>query len=161
MAFNDSRGVSQDGPWEKPDIIQFPDVEQRTGPQIKQETGEKRVSSTGATRQHAAGKGLPTLLPPDGLLELAKHFENGAVLHGARNWEKGLNLSWFLDSLYRHLWAELMGETDEDHARALAWNAVCYLATKKRIEAGTLPAELNDMPFRGKDNGSTKRIPQS
>ena len=39
-----------------------------------------------------------------------------------------------------------MGLTDEPHARALVWNALVYLATKLRIEKGSLPSELADMP---------------
>jgi hypothetical protein len=113
---------------------------------IKRESGEKRVFSTGAKRQASAGKGMPSLMPGDALIDIAKHFEKGAVVHGGRNWEKGLPLSSILDSLERHLQQEKMGETDEPHARALAWNAMVYLATKLRIEKGILPPELADMP---------------
>ena len=38
-----------------------------------------------------------------------------------------------------------MGLTDESHDRAIAWNAVVYLATKLRIKAGILPKELDDL----------------
>ena len=114
--------------------------------EIKKEEGEKRVFSTGAKRQASSGKGTPSLIPGDAILDIAKHFEKGAVMYGGRNWEKGLTLSSILDSLERHLQQEKMGETDEPHARALAWNAIVYLATKIRIEKGILPPELDDMP---------------
>lgn len=113
---------------------------------IKVEPGEKRKFHTGAESQAAEGKGTPVLVPGDAILEIAKHFENGAAIYGARNWEKGIPLSEQLNSLERHLQQEKMGMTDEPHARALAWRAVCYLATKLRIEKGLLPAELDDMP---------------
>jgi len=112
---------------------------------IKVESGEKRTFSTGAKKQHAEGKGTPVLVPGDAILEVAKHFEEGAAVHGARNWEKGIPLSELLNSLERHLQQEKLGMTDEKHSLAIAWNAIVYLATKLRIERGQLPAELDDM----------------
>ncbi len=114
--------------------------------EIKREDGPKRKFSTGAESQEAAGKGTPVLVPGDAIIDIAKHFENGAAIYGERNWEKGIPLSEQLNSLERHLQQEKMGMTNEPHARALAWRAVCYLATKLRIENGLLPAELDDMP---------------
>ena len=112
---------------------------------IKQETGDKREFSTGAKKQAAEGKGTPVLIPGDGLLELAKHFEDGAKLHGARNWEKGIPLSELINSLERHIQQEKLGYTDERHDRAIAWNALVYLTTKLRIKRYQLPRELNDL----------------
>ena len=113
---------------------------------IKKEEGKKRTFSTGADKQNVEGKGAPVLFPPDAYLEISKHFEEGAALHGDRNWEKGIPLSELLNSLERHIQQEKMGLTDESHDRALAWNAVVYLATKLRIKAGVLPQELADVP---------------
>ncbi len=114
--------------------------------EIKREAGPNREFSTGAEKQIAEGKGTPVLVPGDAILEIAKHFEGGALIYGARNWEKGIPLSEILNSLERHLQQEKMGLTDEPHARALTWNAIVYLATKIRIERGLLPKELDDMP---------------
>ncbi len=114
--------------------------------EIKVESGEKREFSTGAKSQASSGKGTPVLVPGDAVLDIAKLFEKGAVLYNARNWEKGIPLSEILNSLERHLQQEKMGQTDENHARAIAWRAMIYLATKLRIEKGMLPAELDDMP---------------
>ncbi|KKN03325.1 hypothetical protein LCGC14_1108670, partial [marine sediment metagenome] len=96
--------------------------------EIKVEQGERRKFSTGAEKQASAGKGTPVLVPGDAVIDVSKHFENGAVVHGDRNWEKGIPLSEILNSLERHLQQEKMGMTDEPHARALAWNALVYLA---------------------------------
>ncbi len=112
---------------------------------IKIEGGEKRVFSTGAKKQAAKGKGTPVLVPGDAIIDVAIHFEQGAEVHGPRNWEKGIPLSELLNSLERHLQQEKLGMTDELHARALAWNAIVYLATKLRIERGQLPDSLDDM----------------
>ena len=114
--------------------------------EIKIESGEKREFSTGARSQASAGKGTPVLVPGDAIIDVAKLFERGAILYSARNWEKGIPLSEILNSLERHLQQEKMGQTDENHARALAWRAMIYLATKLRIAEGMLPAELDDMP---------------
>lgn len=113
---------------------------------IKKEVGEKRTFDTGADKQSAEGKGTPVLFPPDAYLDISIHFEEGAALHGDRNWEKGIPLSELINSLERHIQQEKMGLTDESHDRALAWNAVVYLATKLRIKAGILPKELADIP---------------
>ena len=113
---------------------------------IKQELSDKREFSTGAKKQAAKGKGTPVLFPGDAYLEICKHFEEGAETHEARNWEKGIPLGELINSLERHIAEEKMGMTDESHDRAIAWNAVVYLATKLRIKAGILPAKLDDMP---------------
>ena len=113
---------------------------------IKKESGKKREFSTGARRQASEGKGTPVLFPPDAYLDISKHFEEGGKLHGARNWEKGIPLSEFMNSLERHIAQEKMGLTDEPHDRAIAWNAIAYLATKLRIQKGVLPKELADIP---------------
>lgn len=114
---------------------------------------EKQVASTGATRSSSKGRGRPSLLPFDALMELAIHFEEGAEVHAPRGWEKGLPLSWYLDSMFRHLTGIMMGDTSESHERAYAWNAVCFLATWVRIKNGTLPAELDDLPHHVASGG--------
>jgi len=120
---------------------------------IKIEGGEDRIFATGAKRQASAGKGLPTLLPADALLEISKHLEAAADKYGSRNWEKGLPLSSILDSLLRHIFAELMGDTTEEHARAIGCNTLFYIATKLRVQQGMLPSELNDLPeYHGRTN---------
>ena len=110
------------------------------------DSGEKQVACTGASRSSRKGRGTASLLPFDAMMELAKHFQEGAEIHAPRTWEQGLPLSWYVDSTISHLAAIMAGETDESHERAFAWNAVCFLATWKRIENGTLPAELDDLP---------------
>lgn len=112
---------------------------------IKLETGTERKYATGAKKQNAEGKGTPVLFPGDAYLEVCRHFEDGAIHYGGRNWEKGIPLSSFIDSIERHIAQEKMGLTDESHDRAIAWNAICYLATKLRIKAGILPVELDDL----------------
>jgi len=113
---------------------------------IKKESGENRKFGTGAEKQHSEGKGTPVLFPGDAYIEVCKHFEAGAQHYEARNWEQGIPLSELINSLERHIADEKMGKTDERHDRAIAWNAIAYLATKIRIQRGLLPADLDDMP---------------
>ena len=114
---------------------------------IKKETGEKREFSTGAKKQPAVGKGTPVLVPGDAILEVAKHFEEGAAVHGPNNWCLGIPLSEITNSLERHIIQFKMGLKDESHLRAIAWNAIVLLATKIRIDAGILPKELDDIYY--------------
>ena len=113
---------------------------------IKKESGENRQFSTGAEKQHSEGKGTPILFPGDAYIEVCKHFEDGAKHYKARNWEQGIPLSELINSMERHIADEKMGDTSERHDRAIAWNAIVYLAIKMRIQRGILPKELDDMP---------------
>jgi Domain of unknown function (DUF5664) len=117
------------------------------------DSGQRRTFSTGSVRDCAQGKGRFDLLPAWALEEVAKHFEAGADKYGERNWEKGQPLSKFLDSALRHLAKVLRGDTDEPHDRAAAWNVLCFLDTKRRIELGILPKELDDLPKQPNKNG--------
>lgn len=113
--------------------------------QIK-DSGKRQDFPTGAVRDTQEGKGRYDLLPTRALAEVAVHFQQGAEKYDARNWEKGIPLSRFLDSALRHSFAVLEGKADEPHARAAAWNWLCLIETKARIKAGLLPAELDDLP---------------
>ncbi len=63
------------------------------------------------------------------LLELAKHFENGAKKYGENNWQKGLPVSCYIDSFCRHYCKALRGDKDEPHDVAALWNLVCAIWT--------------------------------
>ncbi len=109
-------------------------------------TGAPRVHATGAQRDANGTKGRFDLIPPRAMREVAIHYQHGAEVRGERNWERGMPLSWFLDSALRHVYAILEGRTDERHDRAAAWNLMSFIETRARIEAGLLPASLNDLP---------------
>ena len=117
------------------------------------DSGKREEFTTGSKRDTRIGKGRFDLISPIALKRLAKHYENGAVKYGDRNWEKGQPLSRYMDSLIRHAYCLLEGKRDEDHASAIAWNAFGYIHTEELIEKGLLPKELNDMPnyIKGKD----------
>lgn len=67
------------------------------------------------------------------MLDVAKHFENGALKYGEHNWQKGIPISRYIDSALRHLMKDLAGETDEDHAAAFVWNCMCAAWTMAHL----------------------------
>lgn len=83
------------------------------------------------------------------VLEVAKHFEDGAKKYDERNWEKGISLHCYIDSGIRHYLKFMRGDTDEPHDRAFIWNMLCAIWTHERIPS------LIDLPFaqRNKKRG--------
>ena len=67
------------------------------------------------------------------LLEVAKHFEEGAKKYGERNWEKGIPVRCYIDSAIRHYLKWLRGDEDEPHDRAFCWNILCAIWTCKHF----------------------------
>lgn len=61
------------------------------------------------------------------LLEVAKHFEEGAKKYGENNWQKGLPPSCYIDSAIRHYLKCSRGDDDEPHDRAFIWNLMCCI----------------------------------
>ena len=113
------------------------------------DSGQRQDFGTGSVRDTRDGKGRYDLLPPYAVHRIARHFENGAVKYGDRNWELGQPLSRYVDSALRHLYKHLAGARDEDHMAAAAWNVMAYIDTERRIREGELPEELADMPAEG------------
>ena len=75
---------------------------------------------------------------PTMLLEVAKHFEEGAKKYGENNWQKGIPVKCYIDSAIRHYLKWLRGDTDEPHDRAFCWNIMCAIWTCEH------KPELND-----------------
>lgn len=61
------------------------------------------------------------------LLEVSKHFEEGALKYGENNWQKGIPADCYMDSAIRHYLKYRRGDQDEDHARAFVWNVMCCI----------------------------------
>ena len=110
------------------------------------DSGARSEFSTGAVRDLQVGKGRMDLLPIRALMSVADIMERGACKYDARNWEKGIPLSRFVDSGLRHLFKWLIGCRDEPHLAQTCWNFLCLLDTQLRIEEGVLPTTLNDLP---------------
>lgn len=75
------------------------------------------------------------------LLEVSKHYEEGAKKYAERNWEAGMPCHCYADSAIRHLikWAD--NWNDEPHDRAVVWNLFGLLWTIDNHP------ELNDLPY--------------
>ena len=112
------------------------------------DSGKRSEFDTGAVRDAMEGKGMPSLLPIAALRAASKRFEDGANKYGRDNWTKGIPLSRYIDSLYRHLWQFIEGDESEDHAGAIVWNAMCLVQTEKWIKNGKLPKSLDDIRKR-------------
>lgn len=110
------------------------------------DSGTRSEFSTGAVRDASKGKGVPSHLPTRALLRASKRFEDGAVKYDAHNWRKGIPLSRYIDSLNRHTWLFMQGDTSEDHLGAITWNALCLSETFDLIFEEMLPESLNDLP---------------
>jgi hypothetical protein len=111
------------------------------------DSGSRTEFGTGAVRDAQEGKGRMDLLPVRALINVAKVFEAGAKKYAARNWERGIPLSRYADSAIRHFMKYLRGDRDEPHDAMAAWNILCLIETRMRIEEGLLNPELNDLPF--------------
>jgi len=86
-------------------------------------------------------------LAPRPTFSLQSEGKIRVVLSGVRNWEKGLPLSRFIDSAFRHLAQFMEGNREEDHLAAILWNISGYVWTEEQIRLGKLPATLNDTPW--------------
>ena len=75
------------------------------------------------------------------ILEVAKHYEDGARKYSARNWEKGIPIHCFIDSGVRHFIKHCRGDLDEPHDRAFVWNMFGAIWTHNN------KPELIDLPI--------------
>lgn len=65
------------------------------------------------------------------ILEVSKHFEEGAKKYGDNNWRKGIPVRCYIDSAVRHYLKFCRGDKDEPHDRAFCWNIMCAIWTCK------------------------------
>lgn len=77
--------------------------------------------------------------------------ERLTLLDRKPNWQLGIPLSHYEDSLTRHILAWKEGDESEDHAGAIIWNACTMVWTDEEIKAGRLPVELDDLPYCRKE----------
>lgn len=87
--------------------------------------------------------------PCTAILELAKHYEDGAKKYNERNWEKGIPLHCYIDSGVRHYLKHMRGDRDEPHDRAFLWNMFGAIWTHLN------KPELIDLPFNQSDKLAT------
>lgn len=73
-----------------------------------------------------------------GMMQVSKHYEEGANKYGPDNWKNGMPLHVYIDSGLRHLLKANSEMYDEPHIRATVWNLMGYLYTKEN------KPEMND-----------------
>ena len=83
------------------------------------------------------------------LLDVAKHFEEGAKKYGENNWQKGIPLHSYIDSAVRHYLKYSAGITDERHDRAFVWNILCAIWTIQN------KPELDDFTVRKEERNAS------
>src|SRR5690606_13479750 len=110
------------------------------------DSGVRQEFNTGAKRDTNVGKGRYDLISPIALRRLAIVMEKGAEKYDARNWEKGMPLSRYIDSALRHIYQYLSGKRDEDHAAQAMFNIMALIHTEEMIEREILPNQLYDLP---------------
>lgn len=89
-------------------------------------------------------EGITSLTPSLALNRLEALFQRGAEKYGTDNWQKGIPLQRYYESLARHLVEAWAGDTSEDHLAAILWNASAIMVTEYRIQNGELPADLGN-----------------
>jgi hypothetical protein len=99
---------------------------------------------TGMVRGDSSGKPRFELIIPKGmpyeklfLTRWAKLLARGAAIYEERNWEKASTekeLERYKESAFRHFMQWISGETDEDHAAAVAFNIAGAEFIKWKIE---------------------------
>lgn len=119
------------------------------------DSGKRTQFETGAVRDAMEGKGIPSLIPPEAIRRMARRFEDGAAKYGRDNWQRGINLSRYVDAIIRHTLAAAEGQDDEDHLGAVLWNAAAWTWTETAIREGRLPASLDDLPYRHRTEQAT------
>lgn len=112
------------------------------------DSGERRQFNTGAVRDMADGKGDMVSVPWESILRLSKHYENGAKKYDRFNYRKGIPVSSFIDSAFRHLAKYQCGWDDEDHLAAAAFNILGAMLMENHVpEMMDLPARVGKNTF--------------
>lgn len=99
-------------------------------------------------------------ISPIAIERLAKHFENGAMKYGDNNWQKGIAVKRFLESGNRHINKYFLGNRDEDHLIAAAWNYITAAHTEEMVIRKLMPFNLlliqNYIPQQDLDKKTAK-----
>lgn len=102
--------------------------------------------STGAHRDSDEGKGQPSLISPVLIHRLGVLLQKGAEHYGADNWAKGMPYRRTADSMIRHIFQWLAGDTEEDHLAAVCFGAMCLMTYEEfgKDENGVEDSGLDD-----------------
>lgn len=106
------------------------------------DSGERTEFKTGAVRDVQRGKGDMASIPWESVLRLSRHYEDGAKKYDRWNYRKGIPVSSFIDSAFRHLAKYQCGMDDEDHLSAAAFNILGAMLMENAMP------EMQDLPLR-------------
>jgi len=113
---------------------------------ITKDGGKRKNFKSGMEREPQENKPRFDLLIPESqkyeqtlLCRWSMLMDRGAVKYSERNWEKANSveeLNRFKASFLRHTFQLMGGETDEDHAAAIAFNlnGIVYLMDKLKVD---------------------------
>lgn len=82
------------------------------------------------------------------MLEVSKHYEDGAKKYAPNNWMLGIDLHCYIDSGVRHFLKHRRGDTDEPHDRAFVWNMIGAIWTythKPELDDISLPVHPDQL----------------
>lgn len=113
---------------------------------VLKDSGTRQGFESGAVRDAQQKKGAFHLVPEVVIFLLARIYEEGAKKYAARNWEKGMPISVYINSAQRHLAKYKMGMRDEPHLSQALWNVAGALWTAVMVHLGLRDPKLNDMP---------------
>lgn len=129
----------------------FSELFQPGGVTMLPDSGQRTTFATGAVRDTAAGKGCPSMVPPEALRRVWRLYEQGSIKYndspGDLNYKKGIALSRMFEAIMRHANSAAEGDDTQDHLASIVWNAFTWMWTEKEIREGRLPSELFDLPF--------------
>lgn len=111
---------------------------------ITKDSGVREEYDSGMVRDTQDGKPDYTLIDRAFLKRWAELMTRGAEKYGRENWRNAnsqAELDRFKSSANRHLIQWLDGETDEDHAAAVAFNLAAAEYTKNQ-----LPTDSTEIP---------------
>lgn len=101
------------------------------------DSGKREEYASGMRRDTQEGKPDYTLLDPAFLKRWAELMVRGAEKYGRDNWRKAnsvVELIRFKSSAFRHFMQWINGDTDEDHAAAVAFNIAAAEYVKTKLE---------------------------
>lgn len=87
------------------------------------------------------------------MVDVSKHFEDGAKKYSDNNWRKGIPVWCYFDSASRHLMKNILGWDDEPHDRAVLWNLMCGAWTSAKL--------IDDEKIKETDQASLKTIQEA
>lgn len=95
--------------------------------QAVKDSGKRQEFSTGARRDTQDDKPRFELITPYALERIAWIYTLGAKKYGESNWQKGMPYSRYLSSTFRHIFAWMRGEREEDHIAMACWNLMAIM----------------------------------